>query len=442
VLDDAYIQNNPRHVIELASDSSKRGPKRKTNMEESEVFVEPSSKILRLEESKEDEADKPLCLYGSSCFSRSPAHLKAYRHPKKNNYNLEHLPLCKYGAHCHDRNLLHFAMYYHPTSSDQSVERDKLNGNVNKKEKETQHSKLESSPVNECFVKENRSECVMKSEAVLSRGPSILKSYSLLTEEQKKDLIRTALETKQELKKKLNDTETILKSKSDELEMLRLKLDGNLLMVNGEEEAMRGDAIKYFPLYPKRKFREDSASDVHFRLAESQFYRLLPTGCPYKVTKVEYVVQPLLIKRFNEARKKIREVRGEECSYPVLGFHGTKEENIESICETGFRVPGEKSFQHASDPGWYGKGVYFSEYPRYSMNYIKDSKRLLLCQILPGNVFRCRYIIQGESLRAGFDSHMSPDRKEVVIFNSHHILPSYIVHYSVVQGDFYYETNE
>ena len=108
---------------------------------------------------------------------------------------------------------------------------------------------------------------VMKSEAVLSRGLSILKSYSLLTEEQKKDLIRTALETKQELKKKLNDTETILKSKSDELEMLRLKLDGNLLMVNGEEEAMRGDAIIYFPLYPKRKFREDSASDVHFRLA-------------------------------------------------------------------------------------------------------------------------------------------------------------------------------
>jgi len=186
VLDDAYIQNNPRHVIELASDSSKRGPKRKTNMEESEVFVEPSSKILRLEESKEDEADKPLCLYGSSCFSRSPAHLKAYRHPKKNNYNLEHLPLCKYGAHCHDRNLLHFAMYYHPTSSDQSVERDKLNGSVSKKEKETQHSKLESSPVNECFVKESISECVMKSEAVLSRGPSILKSYSLLTEEQKK----------------------------------------------------------------------------------------------------------------------------------------------------------------------------------------------------------------------------------------------------------------
>ena len=84
---------------------------------------------------------------------------------------------------------------------------------------------------------------------------------------------------------------------------------------------------------------------------ESQFYRLLPIGSPYKVTKVEYVVQPLLIKRFTEARKHIKETRGEDHSYPLLGFHGTKVKNIESICQTGFRVPGEEGFQHASDPG-------------------------------------------------------------------------------------------
>ena len=64
MLDDAYSQNSPRHVKDLASNLSKRGPKRKINMEESEIFVEPSSKIMRLEESKEDEADKPLCLCG------------------------------------------------------------------------------------------------------------------------------------------------------------------------------------------------------------------------------------------------------------------------------------------------------------------------------------------------------------------------------------------
>lgn len=84
---------------------------------------------------------------------------------------------------------------------------------------------------------------------------------------------------------------------------------------------------------------------------ESQFYRLLPGGSAYKVTKVEYVIQPLLIKRFEIARKQIAKVRGEHHSYPVLGFHGTKEKNIESICESGFRVPGEEGFQHSTDPG-------------------------------------------------------------------------------------------
>ena len=49
--------------------------------------------------------------------------------------------------------------------------------------------------------------------------------------------------------------------------MLRLKLDRSSLMVDGEEEAMKGDAIRYFPLCPERKFKEDSASDIHFRLA-------------------------------------------------------------------------------------------------------------------------------------------------------------------------------
>lgn len=44
-------------------------------------------------------------------------------------------------------------------------------------------------------------------------------------------------------------------------------------------------------------------------------------------------------------------MRGEDQSYPVLGFHGTKEENIPLISETGFRIPGEDNFQHATDTG-------------------------------------------------------------------------------------------
>ena len=62
-------------------------------------------------------------------------------------------------------------------------------------------------------------------------------------------------------------------------------------------------------------------------------------------------MQPELIKRFKKARDTIKAVRGEEASLPVLGFHGTKEQNIDSICDSGFRVPGEQGFEHATDPG-------------------------------------------------------------------------------------------
>ena len=48
---------------------------------------------------------------------------------------------------------------------------------------------------------------------MLSRGPSILRTYSILTEEEKKDLIRKAFEEKQKLMKKLTDTENALKTK-------------------------------------------------------------------------------------------------------------------------------------------------------------------------------------------------------------------------------------
>ena len=44
-------------------------------------------------------------------------------------------------------------------------------------------------------------------------------------------------------------------------------------------------------------------------------------------------------------------MRGEKMSYPGLAFHGTKENNIHSICNTGFRVPGEENFEHATDTG-------------------------------------------------------------------------------------------
>lgn len=99
----------------------------------------------------------------------------------------------------------------------------------------------------------------------------------------------------------------------------------------------------------------------------------------------------------------------------------------------------DQNFLNVLSLGYYGRGVYFSEYPSYSMTYIRGASKLLLCQVLPGNVYRCTNLIHGEPLEIGHDSHTSPDGKELVIFNSHHILPSYVVHYGEAKGDFLYE---
>jgi hypothetical protein len=62
--------------------------------------------------------------------------------------------------------------------------------------------------------------------------------------------------------------------------------------MEGEEEILKGTKTKYFELFPERNYKQGkwmkdfhevklfsywigSAAEVHFRLAESQFYRLL-----------------------------------------------------------------------------------------------------------------------------------------------------------------------
>lgn len=122
-------------------------------MERSEACVGPVSKKPRQEDDKEEQEKKPLCLYGSSCFRRGPDHLRAYRHPKRENDYTTSLPPCKYGAHCYDRNLLHFAMFYHPTvdvskSATTSIE----TVNSRQKRKDLTLKTQNSREVDECLI--------------------------------------------------------------------------------------------------------------------------------------------------------------------------------------------------------------------------------------------------------------------------------------------------
>ncbi|KAL5007522.1 hypothetical protein ScPMuIL_016328 [Solemya velum] len=403
----------------------------------------------------------PMCPYGARCYRKNPAHFKEYNHPPKDGGGgstsaddvLKHddidaskLTPCPFGASCYRKNLLHYAEYSHPTTGGSSTTTkgdDSGNGSGN-------DTDVVSSDEDDDKKKKDGKNNVLK------RGMSLVKNYSKMTEAERKDLIKKAMKAKEQLQKELKVTQDKMKKKEQQVEKLQKEINSGILLVDGEKEALEGKKTTYFSLQAERQFKEGSADQTHFRLAESQFYRLLsgPHAQSYRVTKVEYVVNPECVRNFRErtlipspvsmdhvlqagpGRPEVDE--GEDMSYPVLAFHGTNIENIPKICQGGFLVPGETGFKHKTDTGWYGKGVYFSEFPGYSMGYIAGSTKLLLCQVLPGKVYECTKLIHGHALMKGYDSHMSPCKKELIAFNSHHILPSYIVHYTQASTEFNY----
>ncbi|CAF0806477.1 unnamed protein product [Rotaria sp. Silwood1] len=400
------------------------------------------SKKIKLE-------DLPACPYGSTCYRKNPAHFKEYSHSdtaatsstttEVKATNNKTLPVCPFGATCYRKNLLHFAEFSHPFNllnpdADSSDEEETTESTKSKeiveagKKRKAESEEYDDGEETEEYNSDDESAYDVKLE----------KTFSKMNDDEKRLMIERAFELKEKLKEKLKKSREEAEERQKEVEQLQSKLTEGALLMEGEEEVLKGTTVKYFELFPERSYKQGSAAEVHFRLAESQFYRLLSGYATAQVVKVEYVCNPILINNFNKAREELKKTRGVEYSYPVLAFHGTAIANIQPICETGFKVPGQKGFKHATDTGYYGRGTYFSEYPGYSMGYIKGSTKLLLCQVLQGKVYQCTQLITGGGLQVGYDSHCSPCKKELVIFRSDYILPQYIVHYKLNAGEFKY----
>ncbi|CAF2070307.1 unnamed protein product [Rotaria magnacalcarata] len=395
--------------------------------------------------------DLPQCPYGSKCYRKNPAHLNEFSHsnftpvsdtPKViKTDTVNTLPVCPFGATCYRKNLLHFAQYSHPfdllhpdvdsSDEDEIKESDKRNEIINdSKKRKIENDDDDDGEKTEEYDTDDENVYDVKLE----------KTFSKMTDDEKRLMIERAFELKEKLQEKLKKTREEAEEKKKEIEQLQNKVSEGVVLMEGEDEVLKGSKVKYFEIFPERNYKQGSAAELHFRLAESQFYRLLSGHATAQVIKVEYVCNPILINKFNQARDELKRKRGENYSYPILAFHGTAVTNIQPICDNGFKVPGQDGFQHATDTGYYGRGTYFSEYPNYSMSYIKGSTKLMLCQILQGKVYQCTQLIVGADLQDGFDSHCSPDKKELIIFRSDYILPQYIVHYKLNAGEFKYST--
>lgn len=105
-------------------------------------------------------------------------------------------------------------------------------------------------------------------------------------------------------------------------------------------------------------------------------------------------------------------------------YHGTPEENLDSIAKEGFTLSRIGTSTH--NDGYYGKGIYFTADLLTANVYSRWSHKILKCRVLLGRSDKCQRNGGGWHLNFGYDSHTSAptskrDHPEFVIFHPEQI---------------------
>jgi len=149
-----------------------------------------------------------------------------------------------------------------------------------------------------------------------------------------------------------------------------------------------------------------------------------------KIAKIENILKPELVVRFERRWNQLKGTRGEALAQPKIAYHGTAEANINSILERGLLVPGMGEggdVRHATDNGWWGKGIYLAPDPGLSIGYCRGGSKLLICSVLMGKTFDVTNRLDGQGVTPGYDSHTACNGSEWVIFDPSQVLPCYLI---------------
>ena len=114
----------------------------------------------------------------------------------------------------------------------------------------------------------------------------------------------------------------------------------------------------------------------------------------------------------------------------AIVYHGTSRSNFRKIMEGNLRVPDGKDVTHATDKGYFGRGIYTTTDPRLAFAYARDAI-VFACLALPGRQYRALFCRdRGLGKQPGYDSHLGyePDgAPQLVFFDEDQILPCYLV---------------
>src|SRR5689334_3166055 len=62
----------------------------------------------------------------------------------------------------------------------------------------------------------------------------------------------------------------------------------------------------------------------------------------------------------------------------LTGWHGSSEKACFQIAENNFLDPTELAVSKQTDPGYFGKGIYFTQFPSYGSLYADKEKQCML----------------------------------------------------------------
>ena len=196
----------------------------------------------------------------------------------------------------------------------------------------------------------------------------------------------------------------------------------------------------------KRPFRDDVASQL--REAERERTRrrsARPPPPPLNAMTAAKVVESLRAAGFGGSkdcvnfdlvsawlRRHAREVATSGLAHAAkiaVVYHGTPGKDVHrKIEETGLKVPGRASgVKHATDSGFFGKGIYAAPTPQMSFAYSRNAP-IFMCLALPGRQFMATMAQHnGKGCVRGYDSHYAPGGSELVFFSTDQILPCFLV---------------
>ncbi|KAI0840903.1 hypothetical protein F5Y06DRAFT_262021 [Hypoxylon sp. FL0890] len=191
----------------------------------------------------------------------------------------------------------------------------------------------------------------------------------------------------------------------------------------------------YRILHVEEVIRFDLAREFHVKQEEMRA----------KLTKQPYGALLRGVPPAQQSRRK--EVLVEHLVTPKVTFHGTARQFVPSIVRYGFlkpgkRNPGTNEVHNIRCGATYGRGIYSSPDPDFSLSYTGDTChatkpneffgiKLIVCATLMGrsaNISRADNWREQTVPYPGADSHVANRGLEYIVFDTAQILPVYVIH--------------